>query len=410
MQKIRGKKEENRCPVCGSTNAAKILDVRGVPVFCNVLPDSREEALKAAKGDIELAFCRSCGHVFNSAFEPVRMRYSPRYENSLHYSPAFREYAGGLARRLVSTYDLRNKDIIEIGCGKGDFLRLLADAGNNRCLGFDPSFDPRRNEMDNRSERFALVQDEYTEKYSNCPADFIVCRHVLEHIAEPRRFLKTIRRALGDKPQAVVFVEVPNVMFTLKDFGIWDLIYEHCGYFTKSSLRHLFVETGFIPLTVSEAFGGQYICIEAKPSFQKKNFQTTPDPISTDSVERHVNGFADRYRQQISKWRKVVAELRRSDTKTVVWGAGSKGVTFLNVLNVESGIESVVDVNPHKHGHYVPGTGQQVVSPDDLSGIGPDVIITMNPLYVDEIEKMIDDRQLRKNRNLTLMPVGSCDA
>jgi 2-polyprenyl-3-methyl-5-hydroxy-6-metoxy-1,4-benzoquinol methylase len=410
VQKIQAKKEEIRCPVCDSAITVKFLDVRGVPVFCNVLLDSREEALKAAKGDIELVFCRSCGHVFNSAFEPARMRYSPRYENSLHYSPAFREYAGGLARRLVTTYDLRNKDIIEIGCGKGDFLRLLADAGNNRCLGFDPSFDPHRNGLNHRSERFAIVQDAYSETYSRYPADLIVCRQVLEHIAEPRRFLKTIRRAIGDKPQAVVFAEVPNAMYTLKDFGIWDLIYEHCGYFTASSLWRLFVETGFNPLTVSEAFGGQYLCIEGKPSFQKKIFQTTPGPISTETVGGHVNGFADRYRQQISKWREVIAGLRRSGTKSVVWGAGSKGVTFLNVLKSVSEIDYVVDVNPHKHGHYVPGTGQLVVSPDDLSGIGPDVVIAMNPLYADEIEKMIDDRQLRKNRNLTLMPVGSCDA
>lgn len=388
MQKIQGEKEEIRCPVCGSTITAKFLDVRGVPLFCNVLLDSREEALKAAKGDIELVFCRSCGHVFNSAFEPVRMRYSPRYENSLHYSPAFREYAGGLARRLVTTYDLRNKDIIEIGCGKGDFLRLLADAGNNRCLGFDPSFDPYRNGLGNRSERFALVQDEYTEKYSSCPADFIVCRQVLEHIAEPRRFLKTIRRAIGDKPQVVVFVEVPNVMFTLKDFGIWDLIYEHCGYFTAASLRRLFVETGFNPLTVSEAFGGQYLCIEAKPSFQKKIFQTTSDHISTETVDGHVNGFADRYRQQISKWRKEIAGLRRSGTKTVVWGAGSKGVTFLNVLKAVSGIDYVVDINPHKHGYFVPGTGQNIVPPEFLQKYHPDKIIVMNPVYFDEIRKM----------------------
>lgn len=388
MQKIQGEKEEIRCPVCGSTITAKFLDVRGVPLFCNVLLDSREEALKAAKGDIELVFCRSCGHVFNSAFEPVRMRYSPRYENSLHYSPAFREYAGGLARRLVTTYDLRNKDIIEIGCGKGDFLRLLADAGNNRCLGFDPSFDPHRNGLSNRSERFALVQDEYTEKYSSCPADFIVCRQVLEHIAEPRRFLKTIRRAIGDKPQVVVFVEVPNVMFTLKDFGIWDLIYEHCGYFTAASLRRLFVETGFNPLTVSEAFGGQYLCIEGKPSFQKKIFQTTPDHISTETVDGHVNGFADRYRQQISKWRKEIAGLRRSGTKTVVWGAGSKGVTFLNVLKAVSGIDYVVDINPHKHGYFVPGTGQNIVPPEFLQKYHPDKIIVMNPVYFDEIRKM----------------------
>jgi len=396
MQKIQSKKEENRCPVCGSTITAKFLHIRGMPVFCNVLLDSREEALKAARGDLDLVFCRSCGHVFNSAFDPVRMRYSPRYENSLHYSPAFREYVGGLVRRLVTTYDLRNKDIIEIGCGKGDFLRLLADAGNNRCLGFDPSFDPHRNGKDNRSERFSVVQDEYTEKYSNYPADLIVCRQVLEHIVEPWRFLKTIRGAIGDKPQAVMFVEVPNVMFTLKDFGIWDLIYEHCGYFTESSLRRLFGETGFIHLAVSEAFGGQYLCIEAKPSSQQKRFQAGADYLSIETVASHVNGFADRYRQQISKWQKVITELRRSGTKTVVWGAGSKGVTFLNVLKVESGIDYVVDINPHKHGYYVPGTGQQVVSPDALSEVRPEVIITMNPLYKDEIQKMIDDHSSGK--------------
>ena len=58
MQNVQGKKEENRCPVCGSTVTAKFLDIRGVPVFCNVLLDSREEALKAAMGDIDLVFCR----------------------------------------------------------------------------------------------------------------------------------------------------------------------------------------------------------------------------------------------------------------------------------------------------------------------------------------------------------------
>ena len=114
-------------------------------------------------------------------------------------------------------------------------------------------------------------------------------------------------------------------------------------------MRRLFVETGFDLLTVSEAFW-RHFEFEAKPSFQQKRFQTGPDHLSIETVDRHVNGFADRYRQQISKWRKVIAELRRSGTKTVVWGAGSKGVTFLNVLKVESGIDSVVDVNPHKHG------------------------------------------------------------
>ena len=39
---------------------------------------------------------------------------------------------------------LRGKDIIEIGCGKGEFLLLLCEMGNNRGTGFDPGFVSER--------------------------------------------------------------------------------------------------------------------------------------------------------------------------------------------------------------------------------------------------------------------------
>ena len=63
--------------------------------------------------------------------------------------------------------------------------------------------------------------------------------------------------------------------------------------------------------------------------------------------------------------------MRRSGIKPVVWGAGSKGVTFLNVLKSDGAIDYLVDINPYKQGLYVPGTGQQVVSPDMLAEIWP---------------------------------------
>jgi hypothetical protein len=90
----------------------------------------------------------------------------------------------------------------------------------------------------------------------------------------------------------------------------------------------------------------------------------------------------------------------------VVWGAGSKGITFLNVLKSENVIEFVIDVNPHKHGLYVPGTGQQVVAPDMLTDIQPDVVIVMNPIYLDEINKMIAERQIGANRKMRLIDAG----
>ena len=69
----------------------------------------------------------------------------------------------------------------------------------------------------------------------------------------------------------------------------------------------------------------------------------------------------------------------------MIWGAGTKGVTFLNAVG-ESGIEYAVDLNPRKHLSFIPGTGQQVVSPSFLREYRPDVVLVMNPIYRDEIE------------------------
>ena len=68
-----------------------------------------------------------------------------------------------------------------------------------------------------------------------------------------------------------------------------------------------------------------------------------------------------------------------------MWGAGSKGVTFLNAVRDE-GIEYVIDLNSHKHGRYIPGTGQRVVPPAFLQEYRPDVVLVMNPIYHNEIQ------------------------
>jgi SAM-dependent methyltransferase len=402
MTTISQEFKKNRCPVCDTANPTEFAEIRNIPVFCNMLWDSRQGALEAATGNIRLCFCHTCGHVYNAAFDPGRMQYNPRYETSLHYSPAFRHYVLALAKRLVSTYALHEKDVLEIGCGQGDFLRLLADLGNNRCIGFDPSYDPRRNDQDPRSEGLTVIQDYYSEQYSNYPADFLACRQVLEHIREPRRFLEMIRRAADGRKNALIFVEVPNVMFTLKEFGIWDLIYEHYSYFTSLSLSHLFIQTGFNPLNLTESFGGQYLCIEATPLIREQKRDSCALDLSIEAVGHWVNDFAENYRNTVMKWAGKLAEMRQSGIKPVVWGAGSKGITFLNVLKSQETIDYVVDINPHKQGLHVPGTGQQVISAERMAEIRPDAVIAMNPLYLDEIRQMIADQGL----HLPVLDVG----
>lgn len=374
------------CIVCGSRRLSDILEIREVPVHCNVQWASREEALAAPRGAIDLVFCNDCGHLFNARFDASLTAYSEQYENSLHFSPRFNGYARRLAQRLVRKYRLSGKHVIEIGCGKGDFLAMLCHGGMNRGLGFDRSFQAGRlGASESQSIRF--VADDYDRRYAEEPVDLIVCRHVLEHVSSPVEFLASIRRTVESRDACPMYLEVPNALYTLRDLGIWDLIYEHCSYFTPRSLRRALVESGFAIEAIRPEFGDQFLGAEALASGP----EGAPDPAEAtiDRLQAWAALFRDQHRRKIGAWQRRLKEGARARTKTVVWGAGSKGVTFLNTVDADRTIEYVVDANPHKQGRYVSVSGQRIVGPDVLAAYRPERVVAMNPMYLGEIQEVL---------------------
>ena len=91
-------------------------------------------------------------------------------------------------------------------------------------------------------------------------------------------------------------------------------------------------------------------------------------------------------------WRQRLNSARDRGERVVVWGAGSKGTTFLNT--VSGPVEYVVDVNPRKTDMFVAGTGQRIVQPRFLVDYRPDLVIVMNPTYRDEIAGTLTDLDL----------------
>mgnify|MGYP000616252379 CR=1 FL=1 len=391
------------CAGCGSAEVSRFFRAENVPVFCNVLWPTREEALAAPRAEIDLACCGGCGLIWNTAYDPSLVEYRARYENSLHFSPRFQQYARGLARRLIDGYHLEGARVVEIGCGQGDFLRMLAQEGC-RCVGFDPSYAPKAEGRGENAPGMRIVRDYYGPQHAGEAADLVCSRHVLEHIARPLEFLAMVRRSLepgedsrgepgGEASIAgggvpVFFVEVPNAMATLVDLAVWDVIYEHCCYFTAVSLRELLERAGFEVLRVSEEFDGQFLAAEARP--RRGGSVCGPDPAAVEEVMRLCGKFEMSYQEKVSNWRAQLREMSSRDRCAAAWGAGSKGVTFLNVLAPDSSVvETVVDLNPRKQGLFVPGVALQVMAPEELQSTRPDVVVVMNRVYAEEVRAML---------------------
>jgi SAM-dependent methyltransferase len=359
------------------------LSIAALPVHCNVLCDTRDAAMAVPKGDLELAVCGNCGHIFNQAFDPMRMAYSVEYENSLHFSGTFQDFSQGLARHLVERYAVRGGRVVDVGCGKGDFLANVCEIGGSQGWGFDLSYSPDA-ATHPEVAGVQFIRDLYSKEYAYIEPDLLCCRHVLEHIETPRRFLADVSAAIERSANPVIYFEVPNALFTLRDLGIWDLIYEHCSYFTSVSLTELFATSGFEILDLREVYHGQFLAIECRRGQSKIGGHAG----EVQAIGELADVFAERFHEKVEDWRARLEGMRAGGKRAVVWGGGSKGVTFLNLFP-SAGIDHVVDINPRKQGKFVPGGGQEIVGPGQLQEIAPDVVILMNPVYTREVRSAL---------------------
>ncbi len=382
---------DQNCPVCGHTAILDILDLPAIPVYCNVLWATSEAAQAAPTGDLLLGFCQQCGHVFNQLFDPALVDYTAEYENSLHYSPRFQQYAETLAATIVEQFDLHGKNIVEIACGKGDFLRMLCRLGNNHGVGFDPSYDAERGDQ-SAGEQVKFVTEYYDTRQADYPADLVCCRHALEHIPSPTDFLAELRRTVGKRHLIRLFFEVPNSLYSLRDRGVWDFIYEHPSYFCAQSLQYCFELAGFTVDGVREEFGGQFLCLDALPNkrWQPEKW-VVESSIDIRQLTEYAHSLKREFEVQVEQWQRHLAEADDAGRSLVLWGGGSKGVSFLNLLRPGDQVVGIVDINPHKQGKFVAGTGHRVLAPSELVEIAPDEVVVMNPLYTDEIAATLND-------------------
>lgn len=379
-----------RCLNCQSTEIENFFVLKNAPVQSIVTIKSYQDAIAIPKKDLTLAFCNNCGFIFNSTFDTSLDMYTKGYEDQQGFSKTWLSFITASTEKFIDRYGIRDKDIIEIGCGKGDFLQLICKLGNNRGIGIDPAYVPGRLE---ENQNLKFIGEFYSEKHGDLPADVIVCRHTMEHIHDNYNFVKTIRKSIKNNKDVIILIEVPSIVRILRINAFWDIFYEHCSYFSPGSLARLFRMNHFEVLDNYIEYDDQYLFLEARPS-QEISASVHPAEESVEQLKKYVDEFVVKINDELDRWKQQLLKMKSNNKKVAVWGGGSKSVGFLTHFYHLDVVKHVVDINPHMQGNFIPGIGIQYVNPEFMKQFQPDVIIIMNGIYKNEIGKMLAEMNL----------------
>lgn len=371
------------CPACGGTDLTELLYLPSIPVQSCILLDSAEEGRDFPRHEMRLTFCDGCGFVFNSVFDERLIDYASATEESQHFSGTFNAFAKKLVAEIVATWPLDGRQVVEIGCGKGDFLRELCLAAPCNALGIDPGFIPDRLDVpEGASLRFQRAY--FAPADVDVSPDLVICRHTLEHIGDVSGFMQDIAALVDGNSDVALFFETPDVGRVLAEGAFWDIYFEHCSYFTPGSHARLFRAAGFDVTALRLDYGDQYIIQNARPAGADP-LPPCPAEEPLDTLRALAAAFPERVAETMDRWRTFVQDRHAAGKRVAIWGGGSKCVSFLTSLGLGPEITRVVDINPFKHGRFLPGTGIPVSAPEDLRAEPPDTVIAMNAVYLDEI-------------------------
>jgi SAM-dependent methyltransferase len=335
-----------------------LLLYHNMPRAAQNLPDAGSLACETGV-DLTVCQCSGCGLVqlYN---DPV-----PYYREVIRATAVSEVLKDSKTKQLINLiqqYSLHGKKIIEIGCGRGEFLSLLEPLDVSACgLEFSDA------SVAHCVGRGLRVSQGYLDAFTGLadgPFDAFLVLMFLEHIPEPNAALRGLYNNLSEG--AIGLVEVPNFDMMLRNKLFSEFIADHLFYFTADTLRTTLNLNGFEIIECDELRDSYVISavVKKRGRLDITHFHDYQTTITAD-LQEYLGGFGDK--------------------KVAIWGAGHQALAILALTKIGERIKYVVDAAPFKQGRYTPATHLPIVPPDMLRSDPVDAVIVIAGSYSDEV-------------------------
>lgn len=353
-----------RCKVCGSKFfKGPLLYYKNMPKAAQFLPDRR--SLKDDRGvNLAVCQCSGCGLV-QLDHHPVP--YYREVVRAAGFSPEMKEFRKKQFSAFVKEYSLKHKKVIEIGCGRGEYLGLMRQCGV-RAYGIEYAKGSVDYCLKNglKVSRDFIRDSECKLKHAPFKAFFIL--NFLEHLPDPNSCLRGICNNLD--VEGVGIIEVPNFGMILRKKLFSEFITDHLLYFTRDTLATALELNGF-SIIKCDCVWHDYI-------------------LSAIVRKRRETDLSDFGRHQAKLKHQLDSYTRRfKSRKVVIWGAGHQALAAISLLGLKNKVKYVVDSAGFKQGKFTPFTHIPILSPDTILSDPPAAIIVMAAGYSGEVVKNI---------------------
>jgi 2-polyprenyl-3-methyl-5-hydroxy-6-metoxy-1,4-benzoquinol methylase len=227
------------CPICQSDEHKRFLTVSDYNV-------SRET--------FHIVECKVCAFKFTNP-RPSENQIDKYYESDNYISHTdtseglinklykiVRQITLKQKRSLINSFKVESKTILDIGCGTGAFLNVMAQDGW-KCVGIEPN----KNARDKATLKFNIKAfDEASLVQGLGQFDVITLWHVLEHVHDLQKRILEIK--LHMKSTSVLIVAVPNCESTdakyYKEFWAAYDVPRHLYHFTPATMNEFMGRNG----------------------------------------------------------------------------------------------------------------------------------------------------------------------